>query len=112
MFADAVHPEYQSRAAHGWFLKGQKIAVKTTSGRKRLNFHAAHNLENVDLAVAKADKINAMSFRKLLKKIEADNTNAFTIYFISDNVSFHPAKKIKSWSNKPERRVKLIIISP
>ena len=63
MHLDAVHPEYQSRLAHGWFQKGQKVAIKTTSGRKRLNLHAAFNLENRDLSIIKADTINAVSFR-------------------------------------------------
>ena len=73
MFLDAVHPEYQSRAAHGWFQKSQKVGIKTISGRKRHNLHAAFNLENGDLSIIKADRINAVSFRKLLKKIEKDN---------------------------------------
>ena len=37
VFSDAVHPEHQSRPAHGWFPKAQKMALKATSGRKRLN---------------------------------------------------------------------------
>ena len=45
-FADAVHPEYQSRPAHGWVRKGDKVALRGTSGRQRLNLHAALNLEN------------------------------------------------------------------
>ena len=32
-FADAVHPEYQSRPAHGWVRKGDKVALRGTSGR-------------------------------------------------------------------------------
>ena len=79
MHLDAVHPEYQSRLAHGWFQKGQKVAIKTTSGRKRLNLHAAFNLENRALSIIKADTINAMSFRKLLEKIEEDNPKASKI---------------------------------
>ncbi len=47
-FADAVHPEYQTRPAHGWIKKGSNTAVKTTSGRKRVNIHGAVNLENFD----------------------------------------------------------------
>ena len=31
MHLDAVHPEYQSRPANGWFQKGQKVAIKTTA---------------------------------------------------------------------------------
>ncbi len=45
-FANAVHPEYQSRPAHGWIRKGDKGASKRTPGRLRLNLHAALNLEN------------------------------------------------------------------
>ena len=33
-FADAVHPEYQSRPAHGWVRKGDKVALRGTSGRE------------------------------------------------------------------------------
>jgi len=36
-----VHPEQQSRPAHGWFHKTQKIALKATSARKRLNIQGA-----------------------------------------------------------------------
>ena len=95
MFLDAVHPEYQSRAAHGWFQKGQKVAIKTTSGRNRLNLHAAFNLENGDLSIIKADTINAVSFRILLKKIEEDNPKVSKIYLIVDNESYHRTKKLK-----------------
>ena len=45
-FADAVHPEYPSRPAHGRVRKGDKVALRRTSGRQRLNLHAALNLEN------------------------------------------------------------------
>jgi hypothetical protein len=45
VFSDAVHPEHQSRPAHGWFPKGQKTALKATSGRKRLNIQGALDLE-------------------------------------------------------------------
>ena len=109
---DAVHPEYQSRPAHGWFRKGQKVAIKTTSGRQRLNLHGAINLENRDLTIIKADTINAVSFRKLLEKIEEDNPKVSKIYAIVDNASYHRAKKLKAWLKRPERRVKLIFLPP
>ena len=112
MFLDAVHPEYQSRAAHGWFQNGQKVAIKTTSGGKRLNLHAAFNLDNRDLSIIKADTIDAVSFRKLLKKIEEDNPKVSKIYLIVDNATYHRAKKLKAWLNRPERRVKLTFLPP
>ena len=46
VFSNAVHPEHQSRPAHGWFPKGQRMALKATSGRKRLNIQGALDLES------------------------------------------------------------------
>ena len=112
MHLDAVHPEYQSRLAHGWFQKGQKVAIKTTSGRKRINLHATFNLENRALSIIKADTINAASFRKLLEKIEKYNLKASKIYLIVDNASYHRVKKLKAWLNSPERCVRLIFLPP
>ncbi len=43
VFADAVHPEWQSRPAHGWFFRGDRPAVRSTTGRRRLNLHGALN---------------------------------------------------------------------
>ena len=40
-FADAVHPEYQSKPAFGWVKKGTNPTLKTTSGRARVNIHGA-----------------------------------------------------------------------
>ena len=37
-FADAVHPEYQSRPAHGWVRKGDKVALRRTSGASASTF--------------------------------------------------------------------------
>ena len=70
LFSDAVHPEYQSRPAHGWFPKGGKPAVKTTSGRKRVNIQGALNLETFDFRFVQGEKINAQTTRQLLTKIE------------------------------------------
>ena len=47
LFSDAVHPEHQSRPAHGWFPKNQKTAIKTTSDHKRFNLQGALNLDGL-----------------------------------------------------------------
>ncbi len=36
VFADAVHPEWRSRPAHGRVLRGDRPAVRSTTGRRRL----------------------------------------------------------------------------
>ncbi|PCJ39323.1 MAG: hypothetical protein COA81_10460 [Alphaproteobacteria bacterium] len=40
-FADAVHPEHQTKPVFGWVRKGSNPAVKTTTGRGRVNIHGA-----------------------------------------------------------------------
>ena len=40
-FADAVHPEQQTKPAFGRVRKGSNPAVKTTAGRGRVNIHGA-----------------------------------------------------------------------
>ena len=70
LFSDAVHPEYQSRPAHGWFPKGQKTAVKTTSGWKRLNIQGALDLETFQSTFVEGEKINAETTQQMLQKIE------------------------------------------
>ena len=69
LFSDAVHPEYQSRPAHGWFPKNQKTAIKTTSGRKRFNLQGALNLDGLKFISVQGERINAQTTLQLLKKI-------------------------------------------
>ena len=59
LFSGTVHPEYQNRPAHGWFPKGQKTAIKTTSGRKRFNIQDALDLETFTFTYVQGETINA-----------------------------------------------------
>ena len=107
LFVDAVHPEYQSRPAHGWFPKDQKTAIKTTSGRQRLNFHGALSLETLEFIFVESERINAETTQQLLEKIESFYSTMAVIHVILDNARYHHAKKLKAWLESPERRVKL-----
>ena len=80
-FADAVHPEHQSKPAFGWFKKGSTPAVNTTSGRGRVNVHAALNLENFDTPFVAPDTVNGVSAAQLLAKIEARNKKKRTVFY-------------------------------
>jgi hypothetical protein len=59
IFSDAVHPEHQSRPTHGWFPKTQKITLKATLGRKRLNIQGALDFETFQFTFVEGEKINA-----------------------------------------------------
>jgi transposase len=107
-FADGVHPEYQSRPAHGWVRKGDKVALRRTSGRKRINLHGALNLENFHCPLVQAEKINAASTIALFERLEADNPGKRWIHVIADNARYHHARLVRQWLERPGCRIKLI----
>ena len=107
-FADAVHPEYQSRPAYGWMHKGSNTAVKTTSGRQRVNIHGAINLENFDAPFVEVIKVNGASSVALLAKIEAQNPSKSTIHVIWDNAPYHKCKQVRAWLSRSNCRINLI----
>jgi transposase len=107
VFGDAVHPEHQSRPAHGWFLRGSRPAIAATSGRKRINIHGVLNLENGLFQFVEAEKINAETTRQLLQKLEIAYPLKRIIHVFLDNARYHHAKVLQPWLKAPERRVKL-----
>ena len=112
LFSDAVHPEYQSRPAHGWFPKNQKTAIKTTSGRKRFNLQGALNLDGLKFISVQGERINAQTTLQLLKKIEITYPLAYLIHVILDNARYHHAKLLQPWLNRPGCRIKLHFLPP
>lgn len=111
-FSDAVHPEHQSRPAHGWFPKTQKPAIKATSGRKRLNIQGALDLETFQFTFVEAERINAQTTQQMLKKLERNNPTKTLIHVFLDNARYHHAKALQPWLENSERRVKLHFLPP
>lgn len=112
VFADAVHPEYQSRPAHGWFPKDEKVAIKATSGRKRLNIHGAFDLETSRLTWVESEKISAQTTLCLLEKLEAAYPKKRVIHVFLDNARYHHAKMLQPWLERPDCRIKLHFLPP
>ena len=112
VFSDPLHPEHQSRPAHGWFPKGQKTALKASSGRKRLNIQAALDLETFQFTFVESEKINAQTTQAMLEKLEQANPSKTAIHVFVDNARYHHAKILQPWLTSPERRVKLHFLPP
>jgi transposase len=107
-FADAVHPEHQTKPAFGWVRKGSNLAVKTTAGRGRVNIHGALCLENFDAPFVEPVTVDGNSAVQLLAKIEANNPTKSTIHVIWDNAAYHRCDAVKQWLSRPECRIHLI----
>ena len=107
-FADAVHPEHQTKPAFGWVRKGSNPAVKTTAGRGRVNIHGAVCLENFDAPFVEPVTVDGNSAVQLLAKIEANNPTMSAIHVIWDNAPYHRCDTVKQWLSRPECRIHLI----
>lgn len=107
-FADAVHPEHQTKPACGWVRKGSNPAVKTTAGRGRVNIHGALCLENFDAPFVEPVTVDGYSAVQLLAKIEVNNPTKSTIHVIWDNAAYHRCDTVKQWLSRPDCRIHLI----
>ena len=111
-FADAVHPEYQSKPAFGWVRKGAKPAIQTTSGRGRVNIHGALNLETFDAPFVEPTTVDGISAVQLLAKIEARNPDKRIIHVIWDNAPYHKGADVRAFVSRKNCRIHLTQLPP
>jgi transposase len=111
-FADAVHPEYQTKPAFGWVRTGSKPAVHTTAGRGRVNIHGALNMETFDVPFVEPTTVDGVSAVQLLAKIEARNPDKRLIHVIWDNAAYHKGPDVREFLARPECRIHLIQLPP
>jgi transposase len=111
-FADAVHPEYQSKPAFGWVRKGSNPAILTTSGRGRVNIHGALNLENFDVPFVEPITVDGISAVQLLVKIEARNPQKRVIHVIWDNAAYHKGPDVRAFLSRKNCRIHLVQLPP
>ena len=111
-FADAVHPEYQTKPSYGWVKTGSNPAVATTAGRGRVNIHGALNLETFDAPFVEPTTVDGVSAVQLLAKIEARNPDKRLIHVIWDNAAYHKGPDVRAFLARPECRIHLIQLPP
>jgi transposase len=110
-FADAVHPEYQSRPSHGWVRRGERLAVRKGKGRRRVNIAGALCLETGDFRMVEDERITAETTVKLLARLERANPGK-RLHVILDNAATHGAPPVKEWLARPDCRTSLIFLPP
>ena len=111
-FADAVHPEYQTKPAYGWVKAGSHPAVTTTAGRGRVNIHGAVNLETFDAPFVEPTTVDGVSAVQLLAKIEERNPDKRLIHVIWDNAAYHKGSDVREFLARPACRINLIQLPP
>ena len=109
LFVDAVHPEHNTLAAYGWIKRGQKRALKTHSGRQRLNLHGAINVETQEMTVIESKTINADSTIELLETISQRYPVSACLHIILDNARYHYSSTVKEYLNQ-NKRINLVFL--
>ena len=112
VFVDGVHPTHQVRPAGCWARKDVAIAVEQTTGRNRLNIHGAINLETGQTQILAVEKVDGLSFIKLLSEIEGAHTAMRLIHVFLDNAKYHKADIVKEWLAKAGRKIVLHFLPP
>lgn len=87
-FVDASHPQHNNKPFYGWIYKGEEKAIKTNSGRQRVNLNGALNLETMDITVLSEETINTHAMMRLVLLLEEKQLQG-NIYLIADNASYN-----------------------
>jgi transposase len=103
-FMDATHPIHNPIANYGWIKRGQNYAVKTNTGRRRLNINGAMNISTLEPRYD--DTINATI--ALFK--QAKHPDAKNIPVIADNARYYRAKIVTEYLQTS--RIQLIFLPP
>jgi transposase len=90
--------------SYQWADKGKQPKIKCKQkGRERQTVFGSYNYDSGEITVNFADKGNAKSFKKHLKKVLKAYKNSPKILMVLDNVRYHHAKKLKSWLEKKSK---------
>ena len=111
-FADAIHPEYQTKPAYGWVKAGSNPAVPITAGRGQVNIHGAINLETIDAPFVEPTTVDGVSAAQLLAKIEARIPDKCLIHVIWDNAAYHKGPDVREFLARQDCRIYLIQLPP
>lgn len=96
LFMDGVHPMHNVQPAYGWIKKGEEKALKSNTGRERVNINGAYNIEDHSVTIREDESINSQStialFEQLLKKYPLG-----MLYIIHDNARYYKSKLVQEF---------------
>jgi transposase len=87
-FIDAAHPHHNNEPFYGWIYKGEEKAIKTNTGRERVNLNGALNLEDMEITVLNEETINSYAVMRLILTLEEKQPEG-EIFLIMDNASYN-----------------------
>ena len=109
-FADAVHPQHNTRPERGWIAVGETFPIASNSGRQRLTLTAALNAHDVtDVVTHESGRADAEATIALLTRLRQQrdaHAAGRPIVVVCDNASTWRAAAVSDWlRTRPDCRL-------
>lgn len=110
LFADAVHPQHNTRSSYAWIKKGQDKLIPSNTGRRRININGAMNAHHPEeVIIHEADTINAEATIALYDKIQQRYADKERIYVIGDNARYYRNTQLQAWLTENPRIIQVFL---
>ena len=110
LFADAVHPQHNTRSSYAWIKKGQEKFISSNTGRRRLNINGAMNAHQPEeVIIHEAETINADATIALYDKIQQHYADKEHIYVIGDNARYYRNAQLQDWLKQNPRIIQVFL---
>ena len=104
LYEDECSLSNTATVGYKWSKKGEQPSIKCKqSRRERQTVFGSYNYGTGQMTVSFADKGNAITFKKHLKKVLYTYRDKPKIIMVLDNVKYHHAKKIRHWLEKQQK---------
>jgi transposase len=111
LFADACHPEHQTRSDYGWIAKGKEYEVCGNIGKNRVNLIGAVDIKNpTKIQINTFETIDNKAVMIFFEQLKKANVGKH-IKLVCDNARYFHAKEIKTWLTK-NQDFELIFLPP
>ncbi|WP_338790132.1 IS630 family transposase [Bernardetia sp. MNP-M8] len=98
LYADAVHPQWNTRSNYAWIPTGEEREIKSSSGRKRINLTGTVNIQNPsDILISESETVDSESVREFLDKVEAAYLDKSKVYMVLDQASYFKSYLVQDW---------------
>jgi transposase len=109
-FMDGVHPLHNSINCNGWIKKGKEKAIKSNTGRDRLNINGACNVAKLEVIIHEDVTVNAQSTVALFDKMLLHQAKG-KLNIIADNARYYKCSVVSEYLKK-QPRINLIYLPP
>lgn len=112
LYEDECSLSNTATVGYKWSKKGEQPFIKCKqSKRERQTVFGSYNYGTGQMTVTFANKGNAITFKKHLKKVLHTYRDKPKVIMVLDNVKYHHAKKIKHWLEK-QQKLELFFLPP